>query len=147
LLQKIDYDKLIQAGYKYDSSINPTFLPGRYNNFRVSRTPFKIANTEIMELPVSVTPLIRFPLFWLSFKNLPFFLYRFLCNSVLRKDNFLHLYFHPWEFAKTDQFKIPGYIRKPDGDRYTKKFDTLLNFLKRKCDFVTVSEFMETYKL
>lgn len=147
LLQKIDYDKLMQAGYEYDSSINPTFLPGRYNHFRVSRTPYKIANTGITEFPVSVSPVIRFPLFWLSFKNLPLFLYRCFCNSAIRQDQFLHLYFHVWEFAQIDQFKIPGYIRKPNCDRYTKKFEELLKYLKRKGEFVTVSEFLGSYQL
>lgn len=146
LMQKIDYDALIQAGYEYDSSINPTYLPGRYNYFRVSRKPYKIANTGITEFPLSVSPVIRFPLFWLSFKNLPLFLYRYLCYSVIKQDNYLHLYFHPWEFAKIGQFKIPFYIRKPDGESYTKKFEKFIDYLKRKGEFVTVSEFLNSYK-
>jgi peptidoglycan/xylan/chitin deacetylase (PgdA/CDA1 family) len=147
LMQKIDYDALILAGYEYDSSINPTYLPGRYNYFSVSRKPYKIANTGITEFPLSVSPVIRFPLFWLSFKNLPLFLYRYLCYSVIKQDNYLHLYFHPWEFAKIGQFKIPFYIRKPDGESYTKKFEKLIDYLKRKGEFVTVSEFLSSYKL
>jgi len=146
MLQKIDYEKLIQAGYEYDSSINPTFLPGRYNHFGVSRVPFKVANKKITEFPVSVTPVIRIPLFWLSFKNLPLFIYQYFCNSVLRKDQFLHLYFHPWEFARIGQFNIPGYIKRPDGDRYTSKFERLLYYLERKGEFVTVSEFLGNYQ-
>jgi peptidoglycan/xylan/chitin deacetylase (PgdA/CDA1 family) len=146
LLQKADYNNLMNAGFKYDSSINPTFLPGRYNNLKVSRTPYKIANTEIIEFPVSVTPVIRLPLFWLSFKILPLFLYRFFCNSVLRQDQFLHLYFHPWEFARIDQFKIPDYIRNPNGDKYTKKFEKLLKYLTKKGDFVTASDFLKSSK-
>jgi hypothetical protein len=146
LLQKIDYDKLRQAGYEYDSSINPAFLPGRYNNLRVSRKPYKISNSGIIELPASVSPGIRVPLFWLSFKNLPFFLYRCFCNSVIRQDQFLHLYFHPWEFARIDQFNIPGYIKKPNGDRYIKKFEKLIKYLKNKGEFVTASEFLKNYQ-
>ena len=30
--RKIDKSVIKAAGYKYDSSINPTFIPGRYNN-------------------------------------------------------------------------------------------------------------------
>ena len=142
-LQKIDYDKLKQAGYDYDSSINPTFIPGRYNYFNVSRTPYKIANSGIIEFPVSVSPVIRFPLFWLSFKILPLFIYQILCNSALKKDRFLHLYFHKWEFANIDQFKIPGYIKNLNGLRYSKKFTELIRFLKTKGEFLTVSEFLE----
>jgi peptidoglycan/xylan/chitin deacetylase (PgdA/CDA1 family) len=140
--QKIQYEKLKQAGFEYDSSINPTFLPGRYNNFRVSRIPYQIGNSGIIEFPVSVSWGVRFPLFWLSFKNLPFFLYKYFCNSAFKHDQFLHLYFHPWEFANLDQFDIPGYIRKPNGARYVKKFEKLLKYLKTKGDFVTASEFL-----
>lgn len=147
LLQNVDYNELKQAGYEYDSSINPTFIPGRYNNFRVSRMPFKMVGSGIIEFPVSVSPLIRFPLFWLSFKNLPSFLYRFLCNSSLKKDKFLHLYFHPWEFANIDQFAIPGYIKNLNGDRYTEKFDKLIKYLIRKGEFVTASDFLWNRKL
>lgn len=145
-LDKVDYEKLEQAGYKYDSSINPTFIPGRYNNIKISRFPFKITNSNIIEFPLSVSPIIRFPLFWLSFKNLPLSLYQFLCNFTLKKDKFIHLYFHPWEFAKIDQFDIPTYIKKLNGDNYAKKFDKLVESLKNQGEFVTVTDFIEQDK-
>jgi len=145
LFQKVDYENLREAGYRYDSSVNPTFLPGRYNNFNVSRTPYKITSSEIIELPLSVSPVIRFPLSWFSFKNLPLIIFRLFCNSVIRHDEYLHLYFHPWEFADLDSFKIPGYIKKPSGKKYIKKFDELLFYLSKKGEFVTVSEFLESY--
>ena len=146
LLQKIDYNALKHAGYEYDTSMNPTFIPGRYNNFRKPRKPYTITNVDITEFPVSVSPLIRFPLFWLSFKNLPFFLYRFLCFWTLKQDTYIHLYFHPWEFAKIDEYKIPKYIITPNGERYSSKFEKLLNFLKNNGEFYTVAEFLESIK-
>ena len=147
LLKKIDHNLLNQAGYEFDSSINPTFLPGRYNNFRIPRTPYKIGNTEITEFPSSVSPAIRFPLFWLSFKNIPFPLYKYFCKKTIKKDRYLHLYFHPWEFADLSQFKIPGYIRNPNSNCYVHKFEKLLNFLKKQGDFVTVTDFLSTYRI
>jgi len=145
--QEVDYEKLKQAGYTYDSSMNPTFIPGRYNNFRISRKPFNVSNSGITEFPVSVSTFIRIPLFWLSFKILPLFLYQRLCTWALNKDKFLHLYFHPWEFAQIDQYNIPGYIKNLNGERYSMKFDELLKFLKKNGEFVTVSEFLESYQL
>jgi peptidoglycan/xylan/chitin deacetylase (PgdA/CDA1 family) len=147
LLQKVDYNLIKQAGYEYDSSINPTYLPGRYNHFGVSRTPYQVGNSEIIEFPVSVTPTFRFPLFWLSFKILPLFIYRSFCHHVIKHDHFLHLYFHPWEFANLDPFKIPGYIRNPNSARYIKKFSKLLKYLKEKGDFITASEFLRNYNV
>jgi len=143
---KIDLSIIKAAGFRYDSSINPTLIPGRYNNLFSQRNIYLDINSNLIEIPVSVSPLIRFPLFWLSFKNLPLFIYQYFCNSVLRKDQFLHLYFHPWEFARIGQFNIPGYIKRPDGDRYTSKFERLLYYLERKGEFVTVSEFLGNYQ-
>ena len=144
LLQKIDYNNLKQAGYMYDSSINPTYMSGRYNNLRVSRNPYKIGNTGIIELPVSVAGIFRFPLFWLSFKNIPFFIYRFLCNTAFKKDKYIHLYFHPWEFANINKFKIPKYIKSINGKEYSIKFTKLIKYLNKQGEFITVSEFLES---
>ena len=144
--QDIDYDKISQAGFLFDSSVNPTFLPGRYNNLGISRRPYKITGTNIIEFPVSVSPMVRFPLSWFIFKNLSLSLFKFLSTSVIRKDRYIHLYFHPWEFAGIEQFTIPAFIRRPSGKRYTEKFNKLLTFLKKKGEFVTVSDFLENYK-
>jgi hypothetical protein len=145
--QPVDYNMLSQAGFMFDSSVNPTFLPGRYNNLGISRRPYKIAGTNITEFPVSVSPVIRFPLSWFSFKNLNLALFKFLCTSAIRNDKFIHLYFHPWEFAEIDRLKIPPFIRKPSGKLYTERFNKLLIFLKKKGEFVTVSDFLENYKI
>ena len=47
-----------EAGYSYDSSINPNVY-ARYNNFSSKRTIHFI--DEIYIIPTSVTPIIRFP--------------------------------------------------------------------------------------
>ncbi|MCG6537846.1 MAG: polysaccharide deacetylase family protein, partial [Syntrophales bacterium LBB04] len=36
----INYDLIRRAGYRYNSSENPVFLPGRYNNFLSPRTAY-----------------------------------------------------------------------------------------------------------
>ena len=63
----VNYVDLKAAGYKYDSSLNPTCIPGRYNHFSRSKTIYK--ENDLTVFPASVTPHIRTPLFWLSFKN------------------------------------------------------------------------------
>ena len=70
-----------------------------------------------------------------------------MCKTAIQKDSYLHLYFHPWEFAELNEFKIPSYIKYPNGKKYSKKFDQLLKFLKNKGEFVTASEFLEIDKL
>jgi peptidoglycan/xylan/chitin deacetylase (PgdA/CDA1 family) len=139
-----DFVQLKCCGYKYDSSLNPTFIPYRYNNFSKPRTFFIESYTGLIILPASVSPVIRFPLFWLSFKNTPFYFYSFLCKETIKKDNYLHLYFHPWEFADIKSFKIPKYITNQDGDQLTAKFEKLLIYLKKLGEFMTISEFLVT---
>jgi peptidoglycan/xylan/chitin deacetylase (PgdA/CDA1 family) len=141
---KVDFKELKQCGYNYDSSLNPTCIPGRYNHFSMPRSLFRDPETGMTILPVSVSPVIRFPLFWLSFKNIPFDIYSFLCRQTLYRDRYLHLYFHPWEFADIRSFKIPAYIKRQDGDLLTAKLEKLLIYLKKKGDFTTISEFLET---
>ena len=42
-MMPVDEKEIQKAGYLYNSSINPTWLPGRYNNRHISRTWFSIA--------------------------------------------------------------------------------------------------------
>ena len=73
-----------EAGYLYDASMNPTWLPGRYNNFNKPRTLYK--EEGMIRIPASVSPNFRIPLFWLSFKNFPYTLYCLLYTSPSPRD-------------------------------------------------------------
>ncbi|WP_374458797.1 polysaccharide deacetylase family protein [Chryseobacterium taeanense] len=133
-----------EAGYTYNSSINPTFLPGRYNNLKVSRTYFKEGN--VMQIPASVSPNFRIPLFWLSFHNFPLSFYKKIALDTLKKDNYLNIYFHPWEFAeiKDEAYKLPGFTVKNSGKDMVKRFDDFISWLKQKhYTFGTFQEFQK----
>ncbi|MBK9389466.1 MAG: DUF3473 domain-containing protein [Bacteroidetes bacterium] len=141
--KKIDLALLKEAGYSYDSSINPTIIPGRYNNFSAHRKIHFDVRANLIEVPVSVSPIFRFPLFWLSFKNIPLTFYTSLCKAAIRKDEYLHLYFHPWEFADLSSFNIPGYIKKISGEAMSEKFEKLITELHKIGDFMTISDFID----
>lgn len=146
-MMKTDLSELKRAGYIYDSSINPTYIPSRYNYFFKPRTLFKDRLTGLFVIPVSVSPIIRFPLFWLSFKNIPFEIYSYLCKYTLDTDNYLHLYFHSWEFADIKSLKIPGYIKRIDGVTLIAKLEKLLIYLKMHAEYITITEFLTIKKL
>jgi len=131
-----------EAGYSYDSSVNPTLIPGRYNKLSSPRLYYTDNESGLAELPVSVSPLMRFPLFWLSFKNLPFGIYLNMCRSVMRRDSYLHLYFHPWEFADLASLDIPRYIKRISGSALAERFEKLLAALDEEGEFSTVSDFL-----
>jgi hypothetical protein len=140
--KEIDLSLIKAAGYSYDSSINPTIIPGRYNNFFAQRKVHYDTRSDLIEIPVSASPIIRFPLFWLSFKNIPFPVYFYLCKRAIWNDSYLHLCFHPWEFADLESFKIPGYIKTLSGNSLPERFEKLIVELMKMGDFSTISGFL-----
>ena len=129
----VDEREIENAGYLYNSSINPTFLPGRYNHLDKPRTYFK--QDGVWQIPASVSPIIRFPLFWLSFHNLPLWIYKIICNITFLKDNYLNIYFHPWEFTDLrdfNRFGFPGYVSKNSGIQMYDRLDNLIIWMKKK---------------
>lgn len=140
--KEIDLSLIKTAGYRYDSSINPTLMLGRYNNLSAKRTVYNDIRSNLIEIPVSVSPIIRFPLFWLSFKNIPSPIYLYMCKSAILKDSYLHLYFHPWEFVELESFNIPRYIKTPSGNSMLERFEKLIVELRKTGDFSTISGFL-----
>ncbi|MDX2241951.1 MAG: polysaccharide deacetylase family protein [Leptolyngbyaceae cyanobacterium bins.302] len=138
-LQKVNDWDIGGAGYAYNSSVNPTYLPGRYNNFFQPRTAHYA--DALINIPVSVTPLIRFPLFWLSFKHLPLSLYQAATAYTLQVDRYLSLYFHPWEFTDISQFALPGYIKRHSGLPMLRRLKRYLTWLKPQATFIPYTEF------
>lgn len=139
-LAAFDKSLLSKGGFSYDSSINPTYIPGRYNLLHKSALP-GIEN-GLIQIPCSTTPLLRFPLFWLSFKNLPVNLYSALCTRTMKRRGNLMLYFHPWEFADIDMYKLPDYVKSPDGIELVERLEILVASLRNKsAEFVTCAEF------
>ena len=138
-LQPVSDRDIQAAGYCYNSSLNPTYLPGRYNHFFKPRTA-TYAGT-LLNIPVSVTPLIRFPLFWLSFKNLPLWLYKFASKLTLNHDAYLNLYFHPWEFTDIRGYQLPGYIKKHSGQAMLDRLENYLQWIKSYGQFATFADF------
>ncbi len=128
---------VLAAGYQYDSSINPTWLPGRYNNFHLPRTVYN--EDGVKRIPASVSPGIRIPLFWLSFKNMPYNLYLQLCKQTLARDGYLCLYFHPWEFTSIEQFGLPGYTRRWCGSKLVERLNKLIRDLSKEANFSTMN--------
>lgn len=139
----VDNNTLIQEGYSYNSSINPAFIPGRYMHLNVSRVPF--VKDGILQIPASVTPWFRFPLFWLSAHHLPMWLYEALVRRTLKYDGFFNTYFHPWEFVRilhVAEYSVPYLIGHSTGEPMQKRLQHLIQTLKAEgAVFITYNEF------
>ncbi|MFV0419784.1 MAG: polysaccharide deacetylase family protein [Dysgonomonas sp.] len=132
-MMPVPEEEVFKAGYIYNSSINPTFLPGRYNKLNEPRTYFM--REGVWQLPASVTPLLRFPLFWISFHNLPLGIYKSLSNQVLKKDGYLNIYFHPWEFmdiGPKEKYNFPFYVTKNTDTKMIERFGKFIEWGKKK---------------
>ena len=140
---KISYETLKKCGYKYDSSINPAFIPGRYNNFKTPRTPFK--KEGIMEIPTSAATKLRIPLFWLSLHLFPKKFYLKLAKSAQKEQGYFTTYFHPWEFTDLKSNKVvPRYIAKNSGEKLAERLSWLIKKLQDdKNEFITYSELLK----
>ena len=138
-------EEIEKAGYRYNSSLNPAFIPGRYMHLIEPRTWFM--KGHVMQIPASVTPWMRFPLFWLALHNLPETLYHWLVRRTLKYDGYFVTYFHPWEFfdlKEHPEFKMPFIIRNHSGREMMQRLDGLIRMLKaRHYAFITYTEFVE----
>lgn len=140
-LRPVDPLALMAAGYSYDASLNPTWLPGRYNNRHMPRMPFLEKGLWI--IPSAVSPVWRYPVFWLSVKNAPLWVSRHFTRNILRKDHLLSYYFHPWELASLEGYALPKYISRVSGRKMRDKLSAFLQFLRREGHFCTHAETLD----
>ena len=139
-MRQVPVGDINEAGYSYDASIHPTWIPGRYNNINLPRTNY--SEQGLIRVPASVSPNFRIPLFWLSFKNFPYAMYLKLALQTLKKDGYLSLYFHPWEFTNITAFGLPKYTTKGSDKELLDKLYRLLNDLNKQAEFITMSDFL-----
>ncbi len=138
-MKQVPVADIINAGYGYDASIHPTWIPGRYNNLHLPRNPY--SEQGLFRIPASVSEFCRIPLFWLSFKNFPYSFYLKLARHSLKQDGFLSLYFHPWEFVDIHSFGLPNYTIKGCKSTLFERLNQLISDLKPHGEFISYQEF------
>ena len=139
-LRLVPLQEVRSAGYRYDASSNPAIVPGRYWRIAQKRKPH--LDSGIWEVPASVIPLIRFPLFWASFHLLPLPLYLAACRLLMAWDGLLTLYFHPWELSELREKEIPFWIRRRSKARRIERMNTLIRCLGEYGEFRTVRDYL-----
>lgn len=141
----VNDDEIASAGYIYNSSLNPTIIPGRYMHLNAPRRCFM--KGKVLQIPASVSPLFRIPLFWLALHNFPEKLYYFLTRRVLSNVGYFVTYFHPWEFVELKlrpEWKIPFIIKNNSGQSMCDRLERLINTLKKEGhSFVLYKDFAQ----
>ena len=140
-LQHTDHDAIAAAGYAYNSSENPIWLPGRYNNLRRPRHAYR--SGDLVNIPISASPRLRIPLFWLAFKNFPMALLRSAAARALRADGYLNLFFHPWEFTDIHQWRLPWCVKRRSGLPMLDRLSEFLAWLAPRGTFQTMGRFVQ----
>jgi len=140
-MRQVPMRDIAEAGYAYDASVHPTWLPGRYNNLHMPRTLHR--SEGMPRVPASVSPWIRLPLFWLAFKNYPYRVYLHLCRRVLEADGYLSLYYHPWEFTDVRGCGLPGYTVRGCEGWLLERLYRLVDDLALEASFVPMIDLVE----
>jgi len=144
-LQPVDVEALRTSGYRYDSSENPIRLPGRYDNRHLPRTPR--IEQGLVRLPISTSPHLRVPLFWLGFRHLPGPVLKRTLDRTLAHDGHLNLFLHPWEFLDTREWRahMPRVVRHGGGTRLAARLARSVRHLSRRARFTSMSEFTSDF--
>ena len=145
----LDLAELKRNGYIYNASLNPCFIPGRYMHLSTPRTCFT-EKDGLIQIPASVSPLLRIPMFWLALHNFPMWYYKRLARRILRHDGYFNTYFHPWEFYQLEdhpEFRLPYIIRHNSGDKMYDRLRQVITCLKDNgAVFCTYSQLAHAYE-
>ena len=127
------------AGYTYNASENPIWLPGRYNHCFKPRRPSIVGTPSgpLVQIPASATPLVRVPLFWLAFKNMPLGVTKLASRWVLASDGSLNTYFHPWEFMDIGSYALPRVVKAMDGRPLLDRLGAYIRWLRERAELST----------
>lgn len=140
-----DPAEILSAGYLYDSSIHPIWLPGRYDNRSLPRSIHKVG--DLVEVPASATPRWRLPVFWLAMKHYPVWLYRDCVSRCLERDGYANIYMHPWEFLDLRGFPIPAYTRRPCGKKLSDRVQEFIEWLRPRAELSTLGRYLSSQSL
>ena len=92
---------LQELGFQYDSSYHPFSKNKRYGQIEMEKKGYFYRKNEMIEIPLSVlkNSLAEIPIGGGGYFRLyPFTLFKQLSNSYFKEQDYLIMYFHPWEF-------------------------------------------------
>jgi peptidoglycan/xylan/chitin deacetylase (PgdA/CDA1 family) len=132
--------RLAEAGFRYDATPHPTWIPGRYRGLhwpRVSlaggRHPAR-AHLRLARLPPSrfvalVSP-VRRP-------------GTMMIRLAAAQAPYLQVYFHPWEAVSVQAYGVPAWIAWRTGPVFVRALDRLLAATKGFCP-MPVGDFVDS---
>jgi peptidoglycan/xylan/chitin deacetylase (PgdA/CDA1 family) len=142
-------------GYVYDSSIAPTFVPGYYGYLNAPLKPYhpscqsisKIGACSILEIPISVNPLMHLPLSAAWMRNLGYSWVRIGIDMNLRLGNPVMFYIHPRDVVTLPKESgAPWHVYRNTGDVAVKTLNRIVRHAKKSgAEFINAADFAKVY--
>lgn len=143
-MRNVDPEVLKKAGFVYDASSMPSFIPGRFKDFFKKRKMY--TKKGIVITPSSTTPILRLPLIWISLRTLGQKYFRFVTRTSSMGNTYASTYFHPWEFV--DIQKITGKKNltiRGTGENLIKLLRNYIRWCKTRYEFITMKELVQDF--
>jgi len=147
-------DALTALKFKYDSSYHPFSGNERYGQLGVDEKGIFKLNESLIEIPMSVWKNKFFELSVAGggyFRLYPYSFFRTLTTSYLKKNDYMIMYFHPWEFdpeqPRVKDVKFSYSFRHYVGLETTlSKLDKFISqFLKEGFTFGKINNLLNVY--
>lgn len=147
-------DIVYDQGYSYDSSVHPAIVPGRYYNYKLPLDPYflrvngvgKQSQKLLLELPIAVIPIIRFPISWWWMRNIGAWLTVSGTKINLMQKRDVILYFHPWEFADLPFINgLPRHYTHKCGTPFLQMIREFIKTFHRMHNFTTLKSLSREY--
>jgi len=140
------FQALLENGYLYDSSIIPAFIPGYYGKLDLNFRPYwlkdSICGRRLVEIPVSVNPLLLVPLSAAWMRNLGEKWVKLGILLNFNMHNPVVLYVHPRDVLTLPGVKgVPWHLYRNVGLSTIRILDGILNYVKNLgASFITGSD-------
>jgi len=147
-------DALTTLGFEYDSSYHPFSGNERYGQLGTNEKGIFKLNDSLTEIPMSVWKNKFFELSIAGggyFRLYPYHFFRALTSSYLKKNDYMIMYFHPWEFdpeqPRVKDVKFSYSFRHYVGLETTlSKLDKFISqFLKEGFTFGKINNLLNVY--
>ena len=131
---------LEENGYVYDSSVVPTFIPGYYGSPGSTFKPYhpspqslkKKGSSKLLELPVSVNPVLPFPLSAAWMRNLGTLWVKFGVKTNFFLHNPVVFYVHPRDVLLLPKVEgVPWHLYRNVGDSTVRMLDEMIGYAKK----------------
>lgn len=133
-----------EAGFVYDNTLHPTLVPGRYYNFFRSRQI--TSSYGLINLPISVTPVLRLPFSWIWFRNMGLNYLKFCTSWVFLTQDYTNIYFHSWDFADIENgmdSSLPFFVTRNAGNKAIEILNYYLNWCQiNKIETETIHRYL-----